>query len=193
MHQVLFIILFLFLCTPLKVQAAVSEPSTPEALPYDVLASEKEKIGGLLFRDYAISLRCSIDDYDLMTDNQLCDSMIAAAWELFLRDGANCTTVRVYPNKYYLQHSKNIAVVRLRTGSEYLEEGWSWDVDFIPTRDAIQLYSVWYSLRPDYIVQECYGLELDYDGLLNAVASRLAVPKELISPPEERVAECGEL
>lgn len=168
----------------------VVRPTTPHALPYSVLTSEKEELGGLWFHLYSITLGLPLEEYSTVTPEQIMDTAVSAVWDIYQSTKGNSIAVGVYVNEEYVHLDQSIGHAHLGAGSEHIPNGWSQGVCPIPPLREMQINTLWYKLKPQYMVQGCYGMELDKKTLLQAIAERLAIPVEVIEAPERDHSQC---
>ncbi|KAF1076116.1 hypothetical protein [Halodesulfovibrio sp. MK-HDV] len=190
MLQRVFLLSLLFLLLATQCFAALVKPATPHALPYSVLASEKEEIGGLWFHTYSITLGLSLEAYSTVTSEQIIDTAVSAVWDIYQSTKGNSISVAVYVNKEHVRLGQNIGSAHLGSGSEHVSNGWGQDVCPIPPLREMQITTLWYELRPQYMVQGCYGMELDKKALLQAISESLDIPVEVIEAPESDHSQC---
>jgi len=182
-------LLFLLLATQCFADDVV-RPAIPHALPYSVVTSEKEEIGGLWFHSYSITLGLPLEAYSTVTPEQIMDTAMSAVWDIYQSTKGNSISVSIYVNKEYIRIGQRIGHAHLGAGSEHVSNGWSQNACPIPPLREMQINTLWYELRPQYMVQGCYGMELDKKALLKAISERLGIPVEVIKAPESDHSQC---
>jgi len=190
LQRAFFISLLVLLLATLCFADDVVRPATPQALPYSVLTSEKEEIGGLWFHSYSITLGLPLEAYSTVSPEKIMDTAVSAVWDIYQSTKGNSISATVYVNKEYIRIGQSIGHAHLGAGSEHIANGWSKEVSPIPPLREMQINTLWYELKPQYMVQGCYGMELDKKPLLQAISKRLDIPVEVIEAPESDYSQC---
>lgn len=182
--KAIFLVLFSCLCL-FACSDGISQPKTPQAINYKQLLSEKGKIGSASLFERHISLAVPPEQYESVTQEQIAQTAMKAAWDVYEESKPNIVVIWVQMNKALIGTGsvagKAVFIPDAKSKGKDIH---TWEVQAVkklPSAQQLAIETLWWQLRDGYQIPDGYGGTMtDEAELKGVIAEQLDIPTDNI-------------